>query len=424
MVVGPADARHPGGLPRRRAAATGAAPAALRPRLPPRRRSTRCSTRPWSCRSWSRSRCRSPRSARRDLPWIVVPRLGSVPRWAVIALIFVAMDGCNWLAHLANHRVRDALALPRAAPLPRGHERAHGLSDPSADPRVVPRRADPGDRAARQRRRADDAARRLRGRRGVRALEHQPRLRSAGADLRQPQLPPHPPPARSAPRTSTSASRSRSGTRSSIGRCSRPRPRSAPTPGCPVGRSSSSRPATDRTTSPLCSASCGGPFRPLDRRADDVAGVVIAPTPWNEPSGAAAGRCSRATFSTEPSALRHRHRRGLPLRDRRSSGSSSTTGRASSSAGSTVRASTRRRCSWRRHRHLHPGGLLAVVGGDHRVRWCPGARARPRVTRLAGLALFGDQVDRHDHRDVGQRLSTRRRRRATSSTWRSGCWPS
>jgi sterol desaturase/sphingolipid hydroxylase (fatty acid hydroxylase superfamily) len=24
----------------------------------------------------------------------------------VIALIFVAMDGCNWLAHLANHRVR------------------------------------------------------------------------------------------------------------------------------------------------------------------------------------------------------------------------------------------------------------------------------------------------------------------------------
>ena len=29
-----------------------------------------------------------------------------MPRWAVIALIFVAMDGCNWLAHLANHRIR------------------------------------------------------------------------------------------------------------------------------------------------------------------------------------------------------------------------------------------------------------------------------------------------------------------------------
>jgi sterol desaturase/sphingolipid hydroxylase (fatty acid hydroxylase superfamily) len=29
-----------------------------------------------------------------------------VPRWAVIGLIFVAMDGCNWLAHLANHRIR------------------------------------------------------------------------------------------------------------------------------------------------------------------------------------------------------------------------------------------------------------------------------------------------------------------------------
>jgi sterol desaturase/sphingolipid hydroxylase (fatty acid hydroxylase superfamily) len=44
--------------------------------------------------------------ARRDLPWIVLPRLGFLPRSAVIALIFVAMDGCNWLAHLANHRVR------------------------------------------------------------------------------------------------------------------------------------------------------------------------------------------------------------------------------------------------------------------------------------------------------------------------------
>ena len=44
--------------------------------------------------------------ARQDLPWLVVPQLGYLPRWVVITLIFVAMDGCNWLAHLANHRVR------------------------------------------------------------------------------------------------------------------------------------------------------------------------------------------------------------------------------------------------------------------------------------------------------------------------------
>jgi sterol desaturase/sphingolipid hydroxylase (fatty acid hydroxylase superfamily) len=44
--------------------------------------------------------------AKRDLPWIVVPRFGFIPRWVIIALIFVAMDGCNWLAHLANHRIR------------------------------------------------------------------------------------------------------------------------------------------------------------------------------------------------------------------------------------------------------------------------------------------------------------------------------
>ena len=44
--------------------------------------------------------------ARRTLPWIVLPRTATVPRWAATALIFVAMDGCNWFAHLANHRVR------------------------------------------------------------------------------------------------------------------------------------------------------------------------------------------------------------------------------------------------------------------------------------------------------------------------------
>jgi sterol desaturase/sphingolipid hydroxylase (fatty acid hydroxylase superfamily) len=42
----------------------------------------------------------------RWLPWLIVGRVDVVPSWLVIALIFVAMDGCNWLAHLANHRVR------------------------------------------------------------------------------------------------------------------------------------------------------------------------------------------------------------------------------------------------------------------------------------------------------------------------------
>jgi len=44
--------------------------------------------------------------AHKSIPWIVVPRLELLPRWAAIGLIFVAMDGCNWLAHLANHRVQ------------------------------------------------------------------------------------------------------------------------------------------------------------------------------------------------------------------------------------------------------------------------------------------------------------------------------
>jgi sterol desaturase/sphingolipid hydroxylase (fatty acid hydroxylase superfamily) len=44
--------------------------------------------------------------ARRSLPWLILPRIGTVPRWGAIAVIFLAMDGCNWFAHLANHRVR------------------------------------------------------------------------------------------------------------------------------------------------------------------------------------------------------------------------------------------------------------------------------------------------------------------------------
>ena len=43
---------------------------------------------------------------RRAVPWIVLPRMGLVPHVAAIAVIFVAMDACNWSVHLANHRSR------------------------------------------------------------------------------------------------------------------------------------------------------------------------------------------------------------------------------------------------------------------------------------------------------------------------------
>jgi sterol desaturase/sphingolipid hydroxylase (fatty acid hydroxylase superfamily) len=44
--------------------------------------------------------------ARRGLPWIILPKVGIVPRWGIVALIIVLIDGCNWFAHLANHRIR------------------------------------------------------------------------------------------------------------------------------------------------------------------------------------------------------------------------------------------------------------------------------------------------------------------------------
>jgi len=39
-------------------------------------------------------------------PWLVLPRMGPLPHWFAVATILVAMDGCNWAVHLANHRVR------------------------------------------------------------------------------------------------------------------------------------------------------------------------------------------------------------------------------------------------------------------------------------------------------------------------------
>jgi sterol desaturase/sphingolipid hydroxylase (fatty acid hydroxylase superfamily) len=40
------------------------------------------------------------------LPWLVLPRMGLLPRSMAIAAIVVAMDAANWFVHLANHRVR------------------------------------------------------------------------------------------------------------------------------------------------------------------------------------------------------------------------------------------------------------------------------------------------------------------------------
>ena len=42
----------------------------------------------------------------RAAPWLVLPQISLVPRWVAVAVIFVAMDGCNWFVHLINHRVR------------------------------------------------------------------------------------------------------------------------------------------------------------------------------------------------------------------------------------------------------------------------------------------------------------------------------
>lgn len=42
---------------------------------------------------------------RRLAGWSVLPRIALVPKWAVVVAAVAAIDGLNWLAHLANHRV-------------------------------------------------------------------------------------------------------------------------------------------------------------------------------------------------------------------------------------------------------------------------------------------------------------------------------
>lgn len=37
--------------------------------------------------------------------WIEAPWTADWPRWVVVAVTLVAMDGCNWLAHWADHRI-------------------------------------------------------------------------------------------------------------------------------------------------------------------------------------------------------------------------------------------------------------------------------------------------------------------------------
>ncbi|HVA09311.1 MAG TPA: sterol desaturase family protein [Acidimicrobiales bacterium] len=54
------------------------------------------------------------------LPWIVLPKIGMLPRWGAIAAIAVAMDLCNWSTHRANHRFRT---------LWRFHELHHSQED-------------------------------------------------------------------------------------------------------------------------------------------------------------------------------------------------------------------------------------------------------------------------------------------------------
>jgi sterol desaturase/sphingolipid hydroxylase (fatty acid hydroxylase superfamily) len=41
-----------------------------------------------------------------NAPWLEVGWFASWPTWIVVGVTLIAMDGCNWLSHVAEHRVR------------------------------------------------------------------------------------------------------------------------------------------------------------------------------------------------------------------------------------------------------------------------------------------------------------------------------
>ncbi len=193
VLAGPADPVDHRGPPRRRAGPTGPAAATLCPRLPPG--------------PPLHGVQRDPRRAAGDRAHALLrgggPSIPSVAR----------LDQIRYGAALGRHRgdlrghgrielVRpsgqspcpSALAVPRAPSLAGGHECADGVSYASPDSRVLPHRLASRDRPRGQRCVAHHAARRLRGGRRLRPLEHQSGLRSARTDLRQSELPPDPSP--------------------------------------------------------------------------------------------------------------------------------------------------------------------------------------------------------------------------------------
>ena len=193
VLVGPFALGDHRGLSRRGAAVAGTAATALRSRLPPGPPLTVMNA-TLVAPLVTALTLSFVAVVRAGLPWIVLPKIGAVPRWGAIAVIFVAMDGCNWFAHLANHRVRM---------LWRFHELHHSQEDMSVLTvfRTHPLihvsyllALDPGRRASGQRGAVDHASRHLRRHRRVRPLQHQPRFRAARTGLRQPELSPHPPP--------------------------------------------------------------------------------------------------------------------------------------------------------------------------------------------------------------------------------------
>ena len=65
--------------------------------------------------------------------WLEAPWTATWPRLAVVVVTLLAMDLCNWIAHLVDHRIGAFWRRACVAPLAGGAERPHLVPGPPAD---------------------------------------------------------------------------------------------------------------------------------------------------------------------------------------------------------------------------------------------------------------------------------------------------
>ena len=262
-----------------------------------------------------------------DVPWAAPAWMKSTPTWLLVGATFVLMDGCNWLAHYADHRFDVAVASPCPSSLAGGAQRPHVVPGTSAEPSS---RVHAGGRPAV---RPPGLPSRARPDLAVCVPRHhspcQPRLvvRPARAHPGQPRLSPTASCGRTRTSAGTSGSSSRCGTCSSVGPTSRLRADQSARPGSGADRSRSSRPKATGGVRSCSSSNWPSRSSPVLGPGSQIAVAATWTVPLDEGSGRlrwpdarpVSERPARFGYASSDQRVRPRRRRRWPRRLRHGS---------------------------------------------------------------------------------------------------------